>query len=603
MKKAFFQLLILIIFSFISVSRISAAGEFNADYDVSYAVSPAGNTIVTQNITLTNRLTNLYPRQYLITIDSDNIKNIVAYDQKGMITPIITQNNGKTEIQLTFNEQVVGLGKKLNFSLRFESGDIAQKHGNIWEVNVPGIVDDPDLGSYSVSLDTPPSFGPSAYLWPLPSSGRRWSKQQMIAGGISAAFGTSQIFLLDLKYFLENSKITPQQTEVALPPDTAFQRVSINEIKPRPETVVKDKDGNWLARYILAPSQKIEVAAKIAVSVNIKPRDDFFLDNENLDEYLKSDRYWETTSPEIVSLAQQYRTPRQIYELVVKTLEYDYGRVEQNPLRKGALAVLSNPKNSVCMEFTDLFIAIARAAGIPAREMVGYAYTTNSKLRPLSLVADVLHSWPEYYDRDKKLWVPVDPTWAKTTGGVNYFDKLDFNHVVFAIHGISSEYPYPAGFYRQSGKSGKDIQVVFGDAAPESLPAKLTTTFNFPKTVTAGFPAKGSLIVENTSSLAISDASILVQASPFVFSLNRYEASIPPFSKITLPIIFETKNYLKRVNGRLTATVNGESVNHYFEVRPFYWIIIPLGIGFMLPLLGLVIFYARPKLWHYLKRH
>ena len=57
------------------------------------------------------------------------------------------------------------------------------------------------------------------------------------------------------------------------------------------------------------------------------------------------------------------------------------------------------------MEFTDLFVAIARAAGIPARESVGYAYTTNSRLRPLSLVTDVLHAWPEYYDADKKIWV------------------------------------------------------------------------------------------------------------------------------------------------------------------------------------------------------
>ena len=94
------------------------------------------------------------------------------------------------------------------------------------------------------------------------------------------------------------------------------------------------------------------------------------------------------------------------------------------------------------MEFTDLFITIARSAGIPAREVNGFAYTENPDIQPLSLVNDVLHAWPEYYDSEKGVWIPVDPTWGSTTGGVDYFSKLDLRHFTFVVHGKDSTKPY-----------------------------------------------------------------------------------------------------------------------------------------------------------------
>jgi len=59
---------------------------------------------------------------------------------------------------------------------------------------------------------------------------------------------------------------------------------------------------------------------------------------------------------------------------------------------------LDNTTNAVCLEYTDLFVTLARAAGIPSRSIEGFAYTKNSRLRPLSLVDDVLHAWVQYYD-------------------------------------------------------------------------------------------------------------------------------------------------------------------------------------------------------------
>jgi len=70
------------------------------------------------------------------------------------------------------------------------------------------------------------------------------------------------------------------------------------------------------------------------------------------------------------------------------------------------------------MEFTDLFIALSRAAGIPAREINGFAYTDDIRLRPLDLVTDMLHAWPEYYDEEKESGHLLTPLGKKQLRGL-----------------------------------------------------------------------------------------------------------------------------------------------------------------------------------------
>src|SRR5690606_27458932 len=127
--------------------------------------------------------------------------------------------------------------------------------------------------------------------------------------------------------------------------------------------------------------------------------------------------FWPVNDPKIREIAQNLHSPKEVYDYVVNTFTYNYDRVGTTNQRLGALEALNAPDNALCQEFTDTFITLARAAGIPAREINGYAYTQNTTLRPLSLVPETLHAWPEYYDYESKQWIPVDPTWEHTTGG------------------------------------------------------------------------------------------------------------------------------------------------------------------------------------------
>lgn len=67
-----------------------------------------------------------------------------------------------------------------------------------------------------------------------------------------------------------------------------------------------------------------------------------------------------------------------------------------------ALWALQN-RRGVCMEYSTLFVALSRAAGIPARYVTGYVYSDRFS-------GWMGHAWAEAY---AGVWVPVDPTWLE----------------------------------------------------------------------------------------------------------------------------------------------------------------------------------------------
>lgn len=568
--------MILSLFLFL-VPKPTHAADFQADYDTQYAVSPTGTTIVTQNITLTNKQSTLYPKQYTVSIDSDKIRNVIAYDKKGVITPKITQQNNATHIAVQFNEQVVGIDKQLLFTIRYENGDIAKQLGNIWEIRIPGVANDETLGEYTVALQTPSTFPPNAYMTPLPASGQRWTKEQLLKGGISAGYGEFQSYVANITYALENDTLSPKTTAVSIPADNAYQTVSIDSVEPKPKEMKKDEDGNWIAYFELPPMQNVDVAAKLHIQTYNRPKKTWTNGQIDPKKYLMEQRYWETGDSRIRALAKQYTTARAIYDYVTTHLTYSK-ITNKETIRKGAVGALVDPTTSVCTEFTDLFIAIARSAGIPAREIIGYAYTTDTRLRPLLAGSDVLHAWPEYYDEATHVWVPIDPTWGHTTGGVNYFDVFDFNHIAFVTHGVSSETPYPAGSYKEGSIPKKNVSVTFAAVVKTSTKNSFRTSFLLPAAVSAGKILDGSVQIENLGNTTAPEVAVVVQSHPFAFHAEKKETEVPPFGILSVPIHIPIANYLSKGTGIVDVSVNGEISSFTYTVSPMYWLLIPLCV-------------------------
>ena len=485
MKKIILFLVFLFLLLFTSPITVNAEGEFTTDYDVIYEVKETGATEVINKITLTNVFSNLYATSYSVVLDSMSPKNIKAFDLNGPLEINEVVNGSKTSLEVKFKDQVVGKDKSRTFWISFEESSFAVRTGEVWEISIPRISEEAKFSSYYVTILVPEKLGQEAYISPNPRGKSNqngylkysFNREDVEKTGIVAGFGEFQVFSFSLNYHLENPLSKSATTEITLPPDTAYQRVYYDNIAPKPSKMYTDSDGNWIAEFNLGGRERIDVVASGQVQIfsNFRPFNKPTQESLNLN-VAKTD-YWDTSNPEIISLSKKLRTPRQIYDYVSTKLKYDYTRVKPNVERLGGVNALKNPESAICMEFTDLFITLARASGIPAREINGYAYTENPEIQPLSLVNDVLHAWPEYYDVDKGVWIPVDPTWGSTTGGVDYFTKLDLRHFTFVIHGASDIKPYPAGSYKLGTNPQKDVFVSFG-SLPQERNSKLKIEAN-----------------------------------------------------------------------------------------------------------------------------
>jgi len=583
MKKIIFLLGIFFLFILLFASKIYAASNFSTDYDIKYKVFENENTHVEINITLTNQTSTFYASSYKIQVGFSDIQNVKAFDPDGNILGKVTKGNGEETIEVNFNRRTTGIGNKLNYNISFDTKQVAQKSGNIWEVNIPGFAAQSDYSTLNVQVTVPQSFGKSSYIKPqvknLSQNGNNYffTKDDLEKSGIAMAFGESQIYKFDLTYHLQNKNLFPIKTEIALPPNTNYQEVQVENMNPKPTNVTLDNDGNWLAEYYLPPGKKIDVKAKGKVKILLSPKKETRT-NLQLSDYLKEKKYWETSNEKIKKLALDLKTPRAIYDYVVKHLNYDYSRVTSNKSRLGALELIDNPTSAVCLEFTDLFVGLARAAGIPAREIDGYAYTQNSKERPLSLVKDVLHAWPEYYDKDLETWVMIDPTWANTTGGIDYFNVLDFDHIAFVIKGHDSEYPIPAGGYKLSENEGlKDIDVSFANYFGQDSPT-LQIQQNLPNNLFGGLAYSGNLIIRNTGKKLSPSQDIIIYSSvlkPYYQNINLNQ--IPPFGSITIPISFLKTSLLTNKEDIIRISLGGNTLFHVVKISPIFlskWVLL-----------------------------
>lgn len=511
-------LLLTICALFVLIPKTIYAKESNFDISTnsSYNINEDGITTLTQNISIKNKTEFYYTPSYSISIGFKNIENIQAYGKEGSIP--FTLDDSKTEsknIKLTFTDKYTGLGTINNFTLKFDTKDIAKKQGSVWEISIPGIAKPEDFISHNSSITVPKSFGPPKIIKPQKSNTDQktvtFSKSESGKAGIFLIYGEKQYYSFSLSYHISNPNLFPVKTEIALPPQTNYQNVIITSFSTFPSNVTRDGDGNWIAQYQLLPQQRKTVIVKGMVEI-LSDANESQISNAKIEAYLTPRKYWEVMDGDVQKTAKALKTPREIYDFVTSSLTYNYDKVSGENKRLGAKGTLLNKKNSVCMEFTDLFVALARASGIPARGVEGFGYTENSTLRPLSLVDDVLHTWPEYYDKDKRKWIMVDPTWGNTTRGMDYFNTLDFEHIVFVIKGYDSEYPIPAGGYKFENKS-KDVEVQFANAQDFKPFENLIFSDTFPNSTFPGLAISGSFTVKNTSNTPLIGKSATVTSS------------------------------------------------------------------------------------------
>jgi transglutaminase-like putative cysteine protease len=451
---------------------VKADDGFNTSIFASYDVGEGRPTKVRYDIEIVNASSDLYATSYALKLRKTEPENIKATEGNRRLKVSKKIEDDGVLLRISFDESTAGEGKTKSFSVEFDDNQIATKTGDVWEVVVPGLRGE-SFNSYVANLTVPKSFGELAFMSPSANNTEEkegkvtytFNKENLIESGVTASFGTFQLFNFDIIYHLENTTRKNIQKTIAIPPDTNYQRLYYQKMDPEPEYVDVDDDGNWIATYNLKRNERVDLNISGVAQLFAQPKR---MPNPRLDvlmENMRSTKYWTADDPAIKELAQKLKTPHAIYNWVVNNLRYDIKRIEPDSERLGAVGALNNTDSAICTEFTDLFIATVRSSGIPAREINGYAYTENPEIQPLSLVTDVLHSWPEYWDNENSVWVSVDPTWGATSR-VDYFKKLDLRHFAFVIHGLDDEKPLAPGSYKLGQNPQKDVFVTVSSTKP-----------------------------------------------------------------------------------------------------------------------------------------
>lgn len=569
-------------------SSAQASSEFETNYRVTMEADKTGMMHVTQNISLTNKLSHVYATAYTLTLEKNQIKNISAYDDKGPVKIDTLEENNLTKINLTFNDQVVGLGQTINFTLNYLSPDMLTHSGQIWELVIPRLGSADQINNYDLTLKIPHFLGEPAYFSPNYLSNNqegdfnvyRFGKNQLLGTGITAAFGEFQIYDFNLKYHLSNKESNKVKRQIAFPPDTNYQKVKYFVVDPKPQDMNLDQDGNWLVTYLLDGKQNLDIQVQGQVKIFPNPVYSFSHTSADFSSLITEKDYWPVNDIQIQTLAKKLKTPKEIFNFVTNKLTYDYSRARIGAKRLGALEILNNPDRAICMEFTDLFIALARAAGIPARELNGYAYTDNPRLKPLSFAQDVLHAWPEYWDIERKTWVQIDPTWQNTSGGIDYYTKLDQSHFVFAVHGLDSRYPLPAGAYKNEAGEGKDINIIFGKPEEDKIYLP-EIDFQIPSIIMSEIPNQGKIIIQNISREAIYNLNYQIENENLIFTAEEFPKLdiLLPFAKKEIKYSIKPKKTFLQGNEKITILLNGVAKEYNISVKS-------LVLGYLLPILG-----------------
>lgn len=201
-----------------------------------------------------------------------------------------------------------------------------------------------------------------------------------------------------------------------------------------------DEDNNWHAVFDIGTIRagtsrmdNIELIFELnlhesgATEFNTGSIEDIPAQLPSYENYLREDQYWEVNNQLILRKAQEIRGgENNAYLLAKKIVEWVAGEIEyEERERQGALETLKTKKGD-CDCFSDLTIALGRAAGLPARASSGWVYE-NAELGG--------HAWVEFYLPNHG-WQPADPTWAKDLG--NYLGRLDSIHLLRATQGLSS---------------------------------------------------------------------------------------------------------------------------------------------------------------------
>lgn len=181
-----------------------------------------------------------------------------------------------------------------------------------------------------------------------------------------------------------------------------------------------------LNSHLMSESKRIKITNTIPFLIQELPAETRY--------YIKETSLIDFSTPEIKKLARELTENKtDLVEVVYilaswtqKNINYSLETITADASQKASW-VLEN-KKGVCDELTNLFIALLRSVGIPARFVSGVSYTGKGEVDDSGQW--VPHGWAEVYLPEYG-WIPVDVTYGQ-------FGMVDATHIKLK-HSLDSE--------------------------------------------------------------------------------------------------------------------------------------------------------------------
>lgn len=547
-------------------ASVSLASDFETISQTYYYVDNPPATKTIHKIDIKNLNPTVYLKSYSLIFTESNISNINCLSNNQAIPCAKYVDNGQIHIKADFNDIVSGIHAVRNLEISYTDQSLAKTEGNTTDIFLPS-QNQQDAQNTTVYLYVNKSLGDPIYFSQKATTTSTSSNYQIfrfdntsLQKGIWTSFGNTQYYDFWITYQLpKNNK------EIALPPDTTYQRVYLDTISPQPDSLYVDADGNWLASFDRNTST---VSATGKIQVFPKPRVDFVPILPT--KYPKpTDRYWGIINPNLTQKVTELSGPSEINQFVVNWLTYDKNKINQPSIeRLGADTVFVSPSSAVCSEYTDLFVAIAKAKGLSVAEINGFAMNEDQELEPTLIGKNILHAWPQYWNGST--WKQIDPTWEDTTGGRDYFTNFDLKHITFVIHGKDPIYPYPPTTYKV--EYGKPFAT-----ATTSLKVRTQVAWSV-----LPFGISLEVSIRNTGHTALTNQDIVTSFS----AENQTIAYLPPFATQNYKYYVSPKTMLQLMRQEPHVNISGQKfqptevkkqVTFVFLITLFIPIILFLG--------------------------
>ncbi|MGV8982948.1 transglutaminase-like domain-containing protein [Clostridium sp.] len=206
---------------------------------------------------------------------------------------------------------------------------------------------------------------------------------------------------------------------------------NVSDFKASEGTITKDANGIYVLTTIIdrtAPNTSHSVSIErtfttgtINYNIDKSKVTSNYSELDNYMDYLKEDEGVEVNNASIQAkakaltenIANPYDKAFAIFRFVNTNMTYN---LDSKFANKGALSALIY-KEGVCQDYAQLFVALCRASGIPARTVIGFRNLDDTINKNSIDLTGSGHMWPEIY-LPSYGWVITEPTEVFANNGI-----------------------------------------------------------------------------------------------------------------------------------------------------------------------------------------